>query len=114
MSPGQVLETLHSVVVLTGHVATAYTAYQGPWRAGLLVTGLRGQVASQAYDEMSYGRYLPYAADEYSQTTTTTTREMAEDAPTVVARVARGLLRGLSVADRFLPYANPRDLVQRS
>lgn len=114
VSPGHILEALHSVVVVAGHVATAYSAYQGPWRAGVLVTGLRGQVPSQAYDEMSYGRIPPYAADEYSQATPTTTREMAEDAPTVVARLAKGLLRGLSVADRFLPYAHPRDLVQRS
>jgi len=114
VSPGQVLEALHSAVVLAGHVATIYTAYQGTWRAGLFVTRLRGLLPSQAYDEMSYRRFTPYPAEEYSQTTMSTTREMAEDTAAVVARLAKGLLRGLSVADRFLPYEHPRDLGQRS
>ena len=63
--PGQVLETLHSAVAVAGHIASETTGYQGPWRAGVLVTSLRGVVPSQARSHVGGRRFAPYPSEEY-------------------------------------------------
>jgi hypothetical protein len=108
------LEVLHGVIELAAHIANQYTGYQGPWRAGVFVTGLRGLLPSQAYHESSSGRFSPYPTDEYVRTTETTTREMTEEPPAVVERLSKGFLRGLGLAERFLPYADPADIARRA
>ncbi len=114
VSTGQVLETMHGAVAIAGHLATEHTGYQGAWRIGALVTKLRGQVTSQALNQASFHRYLPYPSDEYVGIIQTTTREMADETPAVVERLAKGLLRGLGVDRRFLPYADPSEINLRS
>lgn len=111
---GHALETLHSGVQLAAHIADQHTGYQGPWRVGVLITQLRGLLASQAYNTMSHQRFVPYPADDYIMTIESTTREMTEDPSAVVERLAKRLLRGLGVADRFLPYSDPTEIAQRS
>ncbi|MCZ2849023.1 AlbA family DNA-binding domain-containing protein [Modestobacter sp. VKM Ac-2978] len=110
---GHVLETLHSAVALAAYVANEYTGYQGIWRGGVLVTGLRGLLPSQAYNEMTFQRFAPYPVDEYVMTTDTSTREMTEATSVVVERLAKRLLRGLGVVNRFLPYSDPSDIARR-
>jgi hypothetical protein len=114
VSTGQVLETMHGAVAIAGHLATEHTGYQGAWRVGALVTRLRGQVPSQALNQASFHRYLPYPSEEYVATIQTTTREMTDETPAVVERLAKGLLRGLGVDRRFLPYGDPSEINLRS
>ena len=57
---------------------------------------------------------MPYPSDEYVVTLQTTTREMAEETPTVVERLAKGLLRGLGVDRRFLPHEDASEINLRS
>ncbi|GAB3365943.1 AlbA family DNA-binding domain-containing protein [Modestobacter lapidis] len=113
VTPGLVLEMLHGGLEIAGHVATQ-TGYQGAWRVGLFVTKLRGVRASQAYYETSFQRFLPYPSDEYVAEIQTTTRELAEETPAAVERLAKGLLRGLGVDRRFLPYEEPGEFALRS
>ena len=114
VSPGQMLETMHGAVAVAGHLATEHTGYQGAWRAGVLVARLRGLLPSQAHSHVGFQRFLPYPSDEYVATVHTTTREMAEETPAVVERLAKGLLRGLGVDRRFLPYGDPSEINLRS
>lgn len=113
VSGGRVLQTMHGAIAVAGHVATEHTGYQGAWRVGALVTGLRGVVANQAHSHVGYSRFLPYPADDYVATVSTTTREMVAEAPVVVERLAKRLLRGLGLDSRFLPYLNPSEIAQR-
>jgi hypothetical protein len=105
---------MHGAVALAGHLATEHTGYQGAWRVGAMVTKLRGLVPSQAHSNLGFQRFLPYPSDEYLVTSQTTTREMAEETPAVVGRLAKGLLRGLGVDGRFLPYSDPAEINRRS
>jgi hypothetical protein len=114
VSPGQVLQTVHGAVAVAGHLATEHTGYQGAWRAGVLVTGLRGLLPSQAHSHVGFQRFLPYPSEEYLAAVHTTTREMADETPAVVERLAKGLLRGLGVDRRFLPYGDPSEINLRS
>ncbi len=113
LSPGQLLETVHAAVALAAHIADEYVGYQGPWRIGVLVTKLRGIVASQAHSAYGFQRFLPFPSEEYFAVAHATTREMADGTPAVVERVAKNLLRGLGVDGRFFPYREPADLIQR-
>jgi hypothetical protein len=38
---------------------------------------------------------------------------MTEEPAVVVERLAKGLLRGLDIAGRFLPYTDPADFAQQ-
>jgi hypothetical protein len=114
VSTGQVLETMHGAVAIAGHLATEHTGYLGTWQVGVLATKLRGLVPSQALNQMGFRRYLPYPSEEYVATIHTTTREMVEETSTVVERFAKGLLRGLGVDRRFLPYGDPSEINLRS
>jgi hypothetical protein len=114
VSPGHVLETLHAALALAGQLATENTGYQGPWRAGVYATQLRGLVPSQAHSEYGHQRFLPYPSDEYFMEAHTTTREIVDETPAVVERLTKGLLRGLGVDRRFLPYEDPSQFIQRS
>jgi hypothetical protein len=75
---------------------------------------MRGLVPSQAHSHMGFQRFAPYAADEYVAVRETTTREMVEETAVVVERVAKGLLRGLGVDHRLLPYGDPSEIALRS
>lgn len=110
---GQLVETLHSAVAVAGHIATEHTGYQGPWRAGVLATRLRGVVSSLAYSRVGFQRFAPYPADEYLAVRETTTRAMVEQTSAVVEQVAKGLLRGLGVDQRLLPYDDPGEIALR-
>ena len=112
--PGQLLEMLHSAVAVAEHLAAESTGYQGPWRVGVLVTRLRGVMPSQAHSHMGFQRFAPYPAEEYVAVRETTTGEMVEETPVVVERVAKGLLRGLGVDHRLLPYGDPSEIALRS
>ena len=113
VSPALVLELLHSVVAATGQVAEDHTGYQGLWRIGLLVTGLRGLVPTQAHSEAGFQRFVPYPAEDYVKVEQATTRQLVEQTPTVVERLVKGLLRGLGVDRRFLPYTDPSEIAAR-
>jgi hypothetical protein len=114
VSTGQLLETMHGAVAVAGHLATEHTGYQGGWRVGVLVTKLRGLLPSQSLNQLGFQRFLPYRSEEYVTTVQTTTREMTEATPAVVERLAKGLLRGLGVDRRFLPYDDPSEINLRS
>jgi hypothetical protein len=114
VSPGQLLETAHSCVQLARHVATQHTGYNGLWAAGVLIDRLRGRMPSQAHSEMTMRRYSPYQAETYVKMTDTTTQEMEQAPHEVVGRLMAGLLRGLGVVDRFLPYEDPNEFGKRS
>jgi hypothetical protein len=114
VSPGPLLETMHGAVAVAGYLATEHTGHLGAWRAGALVTRLRGLVPSQAHSHVGFQRFLPYPSEEYVATVHTTTREMSEETPAVVERLAKGLLRGLGVDRRFLPYSEPVEINRRS
>lgn len=114
VSPGQLLETMHGAVAVTGHLATEHTGYQGAWRLGVMVTKLRGLVPSQAHSQVGFQRFLPYPSEEYVVTAQSTTREIAEETSAVVERLAKGLLRGLGIDRRFLPYSEPAEIARRS
>lgn len=112
VSPGQLLQTVHGAVVVAGHLAAEHTGYQGPWRAGVLVTKLRGLLPSQAHSDLGFQRFSSYPAEDYEAVTTTTTLELVEHPPAVVERLTRRLLRGLGVEGRFLPYTDPAELLR--
>jgi hypothetical protein len=114
VSPGQLLETIHSAILLVGHLATKHTGYRGSWRAGLHLTRLRGLLPSQAFTHVGLQRFHPFQTDEYARTTQSNTLEMLEQPAAVVERLTSGLLRGLGVEGRFLPYGDPADLPRRS
>jgi hypothetical protein len=112
VSTAQVLETVHGAVAIAGHLATAHTGYQGPWRIGVLVTRLRGLVPNQALN-LGFQRFAPYPSDEYRNARQTSTREMVEETSVVVERLVKGLLRGLGVEHRILPYRDPSEIALR-
>jgi hypothetical protein len=112
--PALVLELLHSVVAAAGQLAEEHTGFQGLWRVGLLVTGLRGLVPNQAHSEAGFQRFVPYPAEDYHKVGQATTRQLVEQAPAVVEQLVKGLLRGLGVDRRFLPYMDPSDIALRS
>lgn len=108
--PGQLLETMHGTLAVAGYLASEHTGYQGPWRAGVLITGLRGVLATQSSSDAGVRRYSPYPSEDYAATTATTTREMIEETSSVVNRLSARVLRGLGVASRFLPYTDPAEI----
>ena len=69
---------------------------------------------TQAHSHVGFQRFLPYPSEEYVATVHTTTREMVEETPAVVERLAKGLLRGLGVDRQFLPYSDPVEINRRS
>jgi hypothetical protein len=71
-------------------------------------------VPSQAHSHVGFQRLPPYPSEEYVATVHTTTREISEETPAVVERLAKGLLRGLGVDRRFLPYSEPVEINRRS
>jgi hypothetical protein len=58
----------------------------------------------------SHRKFVSGPSEEYVVTIQTTTREMAEETPAVVEWLAKGLLRGLGVDRRFLPYGDPSEI----
>lgn len=113
VSSAQAIELLHSALLLAAHVAAKYTGYQGLWRCGVLVTGMRGLLPSQSQRENS-SRYQPFASNTYQRAVTSTTAEMAETASTPVLNLLRGLLRGLGVQKLFEGYTDPTELERRN
>ncbi len=106
----QVLETTYGAAAIAGHLATEYSGYQGVWRIGAFVTGLRGVVPGLAYGFGRLRHFQPYPTQEYINTLQTTTRELVEETLGVVERLAKGLVRGLGVAPTFLPYGGPPEV----
>lgn len=78
--------------------------YGGGWRIGLLVDRLKGKNPSVAYSEIGRRSFGPYQDDEYVNVAEVNRRTALESPSSVVGEVVRPLLRGLGVADRYLPY----------
>lgn len=108
--PGHLLETVHGTFTIAGCLASEHTGYQGLWRAGILITELRGVLTTPSSDFDGIRRHSPYPSKEYAATTQTTTREMAERTSSVVSRLPANVLRGLDVDRRFFPYADPAEI----
>jgi hypothetical protein len=114
VSPGQVLESAHSVLALAEHLGSEYLGFWGEWELAIRLTGLRGLLPIDAYDEMRMQRFHPYPHDIYFRAARASTRDLESQTPAVVERLVGPLLRGLGVARRYLPYESPSDIYQRS
>lgn len=104
---------MHAALLLAGHVSVQHMGYEGAWTAGVFLDQLRGQLPSQAYADIGFGRYAPFPTDEYTKVVSTTTRELGTQPAEVVQRLMKPLLRGLGVDKRFLTYEHPAEITQR-
>jgi hypothetical protein len=100
-----VLGLAHSVAALAGRLGDAYTAYQGQWRLGIRMDRLRGAVPLDRLQGPSLHRPgHPYTRDEYERSTSASTEELVNAPHAVAGRLVAPLLRGLGIAQRYLPY----------
>jgi len=111
--PGYVLELVHSCAQIAGHIAATYSGYEGAWRVGLLLNQLKGILPSQAFSTLSSRSYAPFPVDEQVRIEESNSRELLEEPHKLVERLAAPLLRGLGVADLFLPYDDPKSIYQQ-
>jgi hypothetical protein len=111
-SPGQLLELIHGLVMIAGHVGSELLGYWGEWEAGIYLDRLKGIHPIQAHTAWATSSHA-YQKVDYFRATRTTSREMSEKPHVVVERLVGALLTGLGVARMFLPYENPADLFQR-
>lgn len=112
-SPGQLLELIHGLVVIAGHVGSELLGYWGEWETGIYLDRLKDIRPIQAHTAWATSSHA-YQKVDYFRATRTTTREMSEKPHTVVERLIRALLKGLGVAQIFLPYENPAEIFQKS
>jgi nucleoside phosphorylase len=101
--PALVSGLVHGALRLAGDLAQRYAEYGGPWGIGLRLTGIRDAIA---YDHLQNGdedTVPPYDDDTYERIITADAGEMLATPAALTARLAGALLRGLSVANRYLP-----------
>jgi hypothetical protein len=101
-----VLGLTHCVAALAGHLADEYAAYQGQWQLGVRMDRLRGAVP---LDLLQGGNPLyrpgnPYSREEYEKVTSASTEELINAPHAVAERLLAQLLRGLGIAQQYLPY----------
>ncbi len=94
----------HSVAALAGRLADEFGAYQGQWRLGVRMDLLRGVVPLDIRDSPFGGPGNPYSRDDYDKVTTASTEELANTPHAVAGRLLGQLLRGLGIAQKYLPY----------
>lgn len=111
---GYVLEGVHVLSRLAGHIAADHLDNWGQHRIGVLVTGLRGCYASQRFGGMGTWDLHPYPADEYLARTSASTRELLEKPADVVSRLVKRLLRSVGVSNTFLPYQSGDQIAARN
>ena len=96
----------HCVAALAGRLGDEYAAYQGQWRLGVRMDRLRGAVP---LDLLQGGNPLhrpgnQYSRDEYEKVTSASTEELINAPHAVAERLLAQLLRGLGIAQQYLPY----------
>ena len=97
-----VLGLTHCVAALAGRLGEEYAAYQGQWRLGVRMDRLRGAVP---LDLLQGGNPLhPYSREEYEKVTSASTEELINAPHAVAERLLAQLLRGLGIAQQYLPY----------
>jgi hypothetical protein len=100
-----VLGLAHSVAALAGRLGDAYAAYQGQWRLGIRMDRLRGVVPLDRLQGHPLHRPgHPYTRDEYERVTSASTEELVNAPHAVAERLVAPLLRGLGIAQQYLPY----------
>lgn len=106
------LETVHSALLLAAHLAHVHTGQQGSWNVGLHATGLQGVKSTHAVRPW-LERYASFQTARYTRTLATTPAAMRDSTPALVQQLTAGLLRGLGVEDRYLPYDDVLQLRDR-
>jgi hypothetical protein len=100
-----VLGLTYSVVALTGRLADQFGAYQGQWRLGVRLDRVLGAVPLDALRDGPFGGPgNPYSRDEYEKATSASTEELVNAPHAVAERLLAQLLRGLGIAQKYLPY----------
>ncbi|MYW97441.1 hypothetical protein G3I59_44220 [Amycolatopsis rubida] len=101
--PAVVLGLTHTFLAPAGQLGDEHAAYQGQWRLGLRVDRMRNVLAA---DKMSPGMgwYAhPYSRDDYVRVTSASTGQLVETQREIAERLVAPLLRGLDVADTYIP-----------
>jgi hypothetical protein len=116
ISVNYIMEIVHQMLQLAGHLGSTYLRYGGTWSVGVHVQGLKGHYPSQALTESGVARmhrFSPFQAACYTRTATATTTELAERTPAVVEHLLCDLARGIGLQDYFFPYSDPSELSQK-
>jgi Schlafen, AlbA_2 len=99
-----VLGLTHSVAALAGRLADEFGGYQGQWRLGVRMDRLLGAVPLDVRDSPLGGPGDPYSRDDYEKVTSASTEELSNAPHAVAERLLAQLLRGLGIAQKYLPY----------
>jgi hypothetical protein len=102
--PLMVLGLTYAGIALAGRLSDQYGAYQGQWRVGIRMDGLRGVVPLDRLAQGSFGPGNPYSRDEYEYVVSATTEELVDTPQAVTERIVERLFRGLGISARYLPY----------
>jgi hypothetical protein len=97
-----VLGLTHFVAALAGRLADEFGAYQGQWLLGIRMDRLLGAVP--LLDVPFGGPGNPYSRDDYEKVTSASTEELINAPHAVAERLLAQLLRGLGIAQKYLPY----------
>lgn len=100
----RVLGLVYAVAALAGRLGDQYAAYQGQWRVGVRIDRLRGVVPGDRLAGGGFGPGNPYTDDDYERVTTASTDELINTPQVVVEHLVAPLLRGLGIAERYLPH----------
>lgn len=112
--PGYLLEGVHTLTRLAGHLGAERLHYSGEYDLGLLVTNIQGRYASAKYSSFGNWNLHPYTVPEYTRHTTSSTARMLEETPGVVQQLLEPLLRTLGVDKTFFPYERGEQIYERS
>lgn len=116
ISVNSIIEIVHQMLQVAGHLGSTYLHYGGTWSIGVHVRGLKGHCPSQALTESgvaSMRRFSPFQAACYTRMATATTTELADRTPTIVEYLLRDLARGVGLQDYFFPYSDPTEIRQK-
>ena len=106
------LELTHIVCVAVGLFSTDHAPYNGEWRVGLAIDNLSDDPPAESFNNDIFPHDpVPFPEDTYRQECTTTTLDLLEHPNRVVEQLLRGLLRGMDIADLYLPYENLADKI---
>jgi hypothetical protein len=100
----RLLGLTRSVAALAGRLADEFGAYQGQWRLGVRMDRLLDAVPADIRDSPFGGPGNAYSRDDYEKVTTASTEELANAPHAVAERLVGQLLRGLGIAQKYLPY----------
>ncbi len=107
-----VLELTHIVSVAVGLFSTDHAPYNGEWRVGLAIDNLSDDPPAESFSNTIFPHDpVPFPEDMYRQECTTTTLDLLEHPNRVVEQLLRGFLRGMDIADLYLPYENLADKI---